>query len=179
MNLADAPRFDRIVGRNLLTRAVDRSAVLASLAGCLRPGGRIVLAETVPKRTQRLYHLIDPTALDRDLFSQLVEAEEAIYTDPHDPLVNWDVADLEGSGTASGLRVQVQLAVNCGELQVTPQVIGRWFGSGEGGKPSYAARLAAHGLTAEQVARIRECFTRLRSVPWESTVAFVEAEQKN
>ncbi|MGQ9786933.1 MAG: AAA family ATPase, partial [Anaerolineae bacterium] len=49
--------FDVIIGRNALTQLVDKAAVAAMLATLLAPGGRIVLAETVPRYGQRLYRL--------------------------------------------------------------------------------------------------------------------------
>ena len=53
-------RFDAIVGRNALGRAARQgAATLRLLAGWLQPGGRLSLAETVVRHTQRLYDLVD------------------------------------------------------------------------------------------------------------------------
>jgi len=60
---AQAPdvRFDRMIGRNALMREPDKAATAKLLAELLRADGVIVLAETVPRHTQRL-SLAQPTA---------------------------------------------------------------------------------------------------------------------
>ncbi|HOG51944.1 MAG TPA: AAA family ATPase, partial [Lentisphaeria bacterium] len=47
-------RFDFIVGRNLLSRAANRSAILKLVAGLLQPGGALAVAENIPRFSQRL-----------------------------------------------------------------------------------------------------------------------------
>lgn len=47
-------KFDLIVGRNVLTRAPDRAALLAGLRALLAPGGTLSLAENLPRHGQRL-----------------------------------------------------------------------------------------------------------------------------
>lgn len=87
-------RFDRIIGRNALVHEPDKVATVQCLAKLLRQSGVLVLAETIPRHTQRLYRLLDPKKLDGDLYERLVAAEEAIYASSSDPMVNWDADDL-------------------------------------------------------------------------------------
>ena len=47
-------RFEAAVGRNVLTRCADKTAALTCIRLCLRPGGRLSLAEVVPRQAQRL-----------------------------------------------------------------------------------------------------------------------------
>jgi putative ATPase len=54
----------------------------------------VVLVETIPRHTQRLYQLLDLNVLDEALSQKIVAAEEAIYAQADDPMVNWDVQDL-------------------------------------------------------------------------------------
>jgi putative ATPase len=68
----------------------DKTAVIAFLPGLLCADGRVVLAESLPRHTQRLYRLVDLQTLPAALAQKLIEAEEAIYADPDDPMVNWD-----------------------------------------------------------------------------------------
>ncbi|PSN20366.1 AAA family ATPase, partial [filamentous cyanobacterium CCP5] len=51
---------DRILGRNALGSEPDKLAILQVLAELLGPGGVIVLAETVPRYSQRISGLISP-----------------------------------------------------------------------------------------------------------------------
>jgi len=87
-------RFDLIVGRNSLTRCADKAGAARLLAGLLLHGGAISLAETIPLRAQRLYALVDTTPLGTELSQALRVAEEAIYANASDPMINWDVEDL-------------------------------------------------------------------------------------
>ena len=143
-------RFDAIVGRNALLRSPDKTAALAQLKARLAADGWLSLAERIPRHTQRIHALVDCTALGDDLAARYRAAEEAIYADTTDDLVNWDeetlqVALAELWGEGGGVKV-VDSAM---ELQVTPALLGRWFGSADGGRPSYAQRLAESLSPAE------------------------------
>ena len=77
----EAIRFDAIIGRNALLGSVDKEVALAHLAEHLAAGGWLVLAETVPRHTQRIYDLGDRSLLPPELAERLVAAEESIYAD--------------------------------------------------------------------------------------------------
>jgi putative ATPase len=79
-------RFDCIIGRNALIHEPEKGAAAKLLAQLLQQSGVLVLAETVPRYTQRLYRLLEKSKLDVDLYQRLVAAEEAIYTDKLDPM---------------------------------------------------------------------------------------------
>jgi len=140
-------RFDRILGRNPFTalrpqRSSETSEVFRTLVARLLPDGRLVVTQVIPRHTQRLYELVSwgrATAL-RD---KVAAAEEAIYADAADPLVNWDADDLRAALAAAGL-VDVRLAVEeqTEERRITVGHLERWFpalspslreGLGEGG----------------------------------------------
>ncbi len=171
-------RFDTILGRNALTQHRDRAAVLRVLAGRLAPGGVIVLAETLPRHTQRLYELVDRARLAPGLAAAWAAAEEAIYGEEADVLTGWDAADLARACAAAGLQAELREEVQHTELRVTPALLDRWFAPvGEGGRPSYAQRLATR-LAPEQVAAIAALLRGQLThqiVPWRVRVAFVSA----
>ncbi|HMR66985.1 MAG TPA: AAA family ATPase, partial [Anaerolineae bacterium] len=98
------PTFEVMVGRNVLTQLSDKQAALEQAGRLLKPDGRLVLAEVIPKHTQRLRHLIDLSRLPAEIVAQMITAEEAIYTTADDPMVNWDEADLRHIATQAGLR---------------------------------------------------------------------------
>jgi putative ATPase len=177
---AQAPdvRFDRMIGRNALMREPDKVAAARLLAELLQQSGVLVLAETVPRYTQRLYRLLDPQQLDIDLYQRLVVAEEAIYTNTSEPMVNWDADDLRMAFLAAGLVVEVTTERALTQMHITPTLLERWFAA-TGERPTYAASLARF-LCETEVRAIQDLFTRYlrdQTVIWESTIAFVRAHR--
>jgi len=182
--LADAGygdlRFDRIVGRNALGRHRDKHAAAALLSGLLAGGGAIALAEAVPARAQRLYRLVDLSPLSDALAERVRAAEEALYTAPDDPMVNWDAETLRGAFREAGLaRVSVEAAEQETEYLITEAMLERWFGPGDCGRPSYAEHLQKE-LDEHELGAVRALFTRQlagQTRPWRSTVAYVLASR--
>ena len=177
---SDSLIFDAIVGRNALTRYPDKAAAAAMFASLLSATGVISLAETVPSRTQRLYKLVDLASLGKDLAGRVTEAEEAIYSRPDDPMVNWNEGDLQVAFSAAGLHAVVEIEHESSEVQVTADVLARWFTASAAtgqGRPSYADHLRSR-LTEEELAQVGNLF-RLellnRPVAWQATTAFLVA----
>jgi len=174
-----ALRFDRIIGRNVFTEEPDKPALARLLAEILRPDGRIVLAEAVPRRAQRLYALVEPAALPGDLAERWKEAEEAIYADAGDVMVNWDAPDLERAFAEAGLEVQVEVVEESNERVLGPRQLAQWFTPAAAGRPSYVQRLLANGrLTEAEIEVLRQQLSRLIRQPlvWRTSVAYVVAQ---
>ena len=182
-------RFDAIVGRNALMAGArsaksgegERLRIVADvLAGLLGSGGRIILAEIVPRHAQRLYALADLSGLSASLAERVRAAEEAIYHDaPDDPLVNWDEEQLRVTFEAAGFRdVNVSGEEGTGEIQVTPALLARWFAEAPAeGRPSYGQRLLAL-LAPDEVTQVRAVYGRQlvgRAMPWRSVTAHLSA----
>jgi len=170
-------RFDAIVGHNALFDEADKDTACRLLADLLAPGGVISLAERVPRHTQRLYALLDSRELAADVVDRWRQAEEAIYADTADPLVNWDEHDLRAAFNAAGLTVAVQSETEETETPITAAMIERWFTPVSSGRPAYVDRLAAL-LTNTELTQIRKLFERQltgQSVPWQSHTVFVSA----
>ena len=170
-------RFDAIVGYNALLDEADKPAACRLLAALLAPGGAISIAERVPRHTQRLYALIDNRELDADLVTRWQQAEESIYADPSDPLVNWDENDLQAALTAAGLIVTAQGETEHAPTPITAAMISRWFTPMVTGKPAYIDRLAVT-LAKSEIERIRQLFERQltgQPVLWQTYTVFVVA----
>jgi putative ATPase len=170
-------RFDAIAGRNALGPQPNKVEALWLLAGWLRPGGCLSLAETVVKRAQRLHKLVDLSSLVDDLRQRVIEGEEQIYAAPDDPLVNWDAADLQRALAAAGFEeVVVQEEMQEAEMLVSPATLDRWFAvAAERDRPSYAQHLLRR-LTAGELAQVRALFQRQlagQAVAWQTRIAFV------
>jgi putative ATPase len=173
-----AVRFDAAVGRNVLTRCADKTMALACAHALLREGGRLALAEVIPRQAQRLSALVDLSELGEDLGARLREAEDAIYHQADDPMVNWDLPDLEAALTAAGYRLQGKLAriAQTDDRYITAVQLDRWFATtAGGGRPSYAERLLDR-LTPDELRRVDACFRRQlldQTVSWQTALVYV------
>ncbi|MFN8489734.1 MAG: AAA family ATPase [Caldilineaceae bacterium] len=149
--------FDALIGYNALLDSADKAAAIKILRTLLAENGALSLAERISRHTQRLYQLIDWNGLDKNLVGRIIQAEEAIYSDASDPLVNWDVDDLVKLFEGASLKVVTQTEEETTELQVTSGVIERWFAPSQTGRPSYGERLAAQ-LSAGEIKQVRTRF---------------------
>jgi len=170
-------RFDAIIGRSALAAVPDKAAVARVLAGLLAAGGTLSLAEPLPRETQRLYALVDLARLDAALAAKVTAAEEAIYADPADPLVNWTAADLTALLVAAGLTdVRVEPVETTADARIGPALLDRWFTPmPTGERPSYVQRLAA-ALDADEIAAVERLYRGSltgATVAWRSVTAYV------
>ncbi len=171
-------KFDRILGRNLFAQPVihDPQSAIRNLAGFLAENGRLCLIQPIPRQAQRLYRLVEWGGR-ADLRQKVAAAEEAIYADVTDPLVNWDERELETAVAQAGLRGQLLLERQTEQRRITAAQLARWFGAGSD-RPSYAERLAAAGLSAVEVQQVAELYRQQlteKSVDWQTTVLYLLA----
>ncbi|GAB4527784.1 MAG: AAA family ATPase [Anaerolineae bacterium] len=172
-------RFDVIVGRNAFTRQADKVAAAQSVARLLADGGRLSIAEVVPRHAQRLCQLVDLSSLGQDLRQRLIAAEETIYTDPADPMVNWDVSDLEAAMKAAGLSdIQVQVEIVTTQRHIGAEHLARWFSTRpDRERPAFAQHLRKT-LSADEVAQVQALFENQllnRAVTWAGQVVYLVA----
>lgn len=172
-------RFDAIVGRNVLTRRPDKAADLQLVAGLLRDGGTLSLAEAVPRRAQRVTALVEMDSLATDLTGRVCAAEEAIYTAPADPMVNWEVDDLVAACEAAGLEVVLaESERETTERRITGAELDRWFAQeGRGDRVSYAGHLL-RAITPDELLRVQALYADQlcdQVVPWQSTTLYLAA----
>ncbi len=186
-------RFDRIIARNLFTHyalRTTRAELIALLVEMLagnglspqRRGSRICLIQTIPHHTQRLYKLVK-WGDNIDLHGKVAAAEESIYNDSSNPLVNWDEADLEAVFQSAGLDVQIQLEKQVEQRRITKSQLAGWFSDGEanGGRLTYQQHLQANNLTPDECERVALLYRRGlqdRMVGWETAVATMIAFHK-
>ncbi len=169
-------RFDCIIGRNAFMKEPDKATALQSLREWLRPRGAIVLAEAAPRRSQRLYQLLDPTWLSAKLYKKLVWTEDAIYSQKSNSILNWDIDDWQQLFTAIELTANIEIDYSLTDLLVTPALLDRWFSPSTDTQLTYASYLNQSLSEAEQT-QIRKAFERLcnQTVKWNSAIAFIHA----
>ncbi len=173
-----SPRFDALVGYNALMDVPDKAAAVQTLASLIPPRGIISLAERIPRHTQRLYKLVDLAGLAGELVQRLIAAEEAIYAQRADPLVNWDESSFAELFAAAGLTATIHVEADNSELQVTPAVIERWFAPAKGERPSYGDHLAQQ-LSSPEIAQIRTLFERQlqgQTILWHSQLLYLQSQ---
>ena len=172
------PQFDAVVGYNALFDQPDKPALFSLLASLLAPQGYLSLAERIPRHTQRIYQLVDLTELGADVTARLMQAEEAIYTDPTDTMVNWDVADLVAWTEQAGLTVAQQTEADASQMQISAAVLQRWFAPAMGARLSYGQRLATT-LQPSEIALVQKLFERQllnQTVAWTGCIVYVVAK---
>ena len=172
-------RFDAIVGRNALGGLPDKRPLAQTLRQLLAKGGRISLAETVSRRAQRLHQLVDLSRLESDLQERVVQSEEAIYADPDNPRINWDVDSLEEMFAAAAFdALHLQVDTSESNRRITPQQLGHWFNPGGEKHHTYASYLRQQ-LDEEEVRQLRRLFENQltnQTVSWSSTQVFLVAD---
>lgn len=171
--IPDEIKFDRIIGRNALGKEVDKLRIILDLVKLLNQDGIIILGETIPRRSQRLYNLLDKTWLSEELYQKLVAAEEAIYKIPDDAMVNWDIEDLEKIFIQAGLQVEINQQKNSTQLYITENLLNRWFTTSSKTRLSYVNHLEKE-LTKQEIETVKSLFYgRLshRIVKWETAIA--------
>ena len=171
--------LDVVIGRNALIHEPDKRAIGQQLAELLRPGAHLVLAETAPRHTQRLYRLINTRPLGSALSERLITAEEAIYQDASDPMTNWDADDLEQAFVAARLEVALQVETETTEVRVTESMLDRWFTPRLDGRPSYSQRVGEQ-MTVEELSQIESSFRGQLTnqvISWESKIIHLVAKK--
>jgi putative ATPase len=177
-----APLFDVVIGRNSLAKAVDKQVVAQTIAQLLRSGGRLVLAEVIPRHTQRLHQLVDLSGLPDELAKRVVAAEETIYTNGADPMVNWAEKEVETIFADTGLfKIETQLESLTAQVQIDQEQLARWFSeAGPGQRPTFAQHLhkttSEGSLTPAEVAQVRRVFEQQllnQTVSWQSKILYL------
>ncbi len=170
-------RFDKIIGRGILTRINDKSALVKRIAALLAHKGSIVLAETVPSSGQRLSTLVDFSAVEKTAYAVFCESEKDLFSDPEDPMVNWNAASLgDGLRTLQGLTVEVIIKQIIETRRIRPADIDFWFRTaGSADRRSLGDRCAQRSGAAA-VDTIRNAFHEKldnREVPWNTEIMYI------
>lgn len=195
-NLADLPQlvtaaidgqiasiqFDVIIGRNVLTQLPDKANAAQIIASLLKSKGRLALSEIIPKYTQRLHQLVDLSSLPERLVERIIAAEESIYANPHDPMVNWDANDLQQLFSQAGLeKMEIFTETTTAAWRINAQQIERWFSlDSPNTRPTLAQHLADSGLSQAELADLKGIFQQQlleQVVAWQSCIAYLIAHK--
>lgn len=153
-------RFDRIVVRDRFTHGLaDLPLFLDGIRDFLNESGRLIVAQRVPKNGQRLVDLVP--ALPESLCHKVRAAEEQIYANPDNSMVNWSAADWEPILKASDLRIvyTVQTPI-FSQRTIQRAQLNKWFKPSVADAPlTYVDFLAQEGLSLEDIAEVKNAYT--------------------
>lgn len=167
-------RFERIVGRNAFSQVVNRDRFIEIVQGFLAPGGAVLLAETIPRHSQRISALVKGDSLSKALVKRWHQADEAIAHSTTDPRFNWQAQTLETLFCKAGFTVQLSEDVLHSSIYISAALLQRWFVTGTT-PPSYRDQLAQH-LSEQDIAAVQqECQRQLQgqTVQWRSPLVYL------
>jgi putative ATPase len=170
-------RFDRIIGRNVLTREAEKSALISRIAGLLASNGCLTLAETIPSEGQRVSTLLSSRGIDADALQTLADAEERLFQDPDDPMVNWTSASLERElAKLPEVTVSVTREEDGILRRISPADVDFWLRTTDGkGRLSLGDRIARTS-GEEALAELRAIMHRkldFQEVEWKTVTAMI------
>lgn len=166
--VAPGVTFDCILGRNVFSAIAPTPERVAAISAQLAPGGRLALAETVPRDTQRIAALLSPERLAPEIRDRWALAEDALYTDAADPRFAWSPEALVAGIQALGLSVTWSQDWVESDLLITKALCDRWFDPHN--PDSYRSRLAVM-LSPAELHEIEQQVRRTlqnQTVPWRS-----------
>ncbi len=167
--------FDRLIGRNVFSQVINRNNFAPRLRSLLAVGGVALLAETIPRESQRISALVKGAALSPGLLERWQRAEVELLENPSDRRFNWHLQTLVDLLEQANFKVTFRQERVTTSLYIPPALGQRWFSPGQP-QPSYGDYLAQY-LTPQEVAEIQaQTLGQLggQTVPWESTVAYLQ-----
>jgi putative ATPase len=170
--------FDAIIGRTILASEPDKPALIHRAGTLLSKSGCIVLAETVYSLGQRLSELVSPGPEGSDDVTALARAEEALFSDAFDPLVNWTPPSLEKQCADAGrYKLTFQMVTSMIRRHISPGLVDHWFRPVKKGERMSLGARCAVTMDKKQVERVRRLVhARLdnNDFPWKTVTAFLK-----
>ena len=165
-------RFDFIIGRNFLANASDKKAAVRNIVKLMNEKeASIVLAENIARHTQRLAALLQDHG--QEWLPRIRQAEDDIYANPDDPLVNWDEKTLASYFEDAARSVKnVELQSFAREVIISSAQLQHWFDNTPG---SFRSRLLKLCSADDVDAFFNAVRTELlnHKVQWFTQVAFL------
>ncbi len=163
-------QFEALLGRNLLQKRSDKTALLRrARQHCC---GRIVLAETVARAGTRLSQLFGDklNAEQRDL---LCDAEESVFGDRNNPMVNWDSADMQRYFAEAGIgNIGYEQFSHSTQRVIPPAELQRWIIDSDS-RLGAVLRQHAEERQLREVAAAMLAAQPPGGVPWQTTVLVI------
>jgi putative ATPase len=173
----ESVRFDKIVGCNVLLNIGQKVQFVNNCLRLLNASGKMVLAETVASEGQRISDLIDLARVDKPLYAMLCDAENELFNDGADPLVNWtSTAFVQTLQETIPLRLHSSLHIDSSRRRIAPKEIDYWFRTDTGtGRKSLGSRIAERDTTgqAEKIKQMLHAQLDNKDVEWKVVTLFM------
>ena len=165
-------RFDFIIGRNFLANATDKKAAVQNIIKMMNEkSAAVVLAENIARHTQRLVALLQDHG--QEWLPRIRKAEDDIYGNPDDPLVNWDEKTLAGYFEDAGRSVKnVELQFFAREVIISSAQLQHWFDNAPGSFRSRLLKLCSGDDVDNFFNAVRTELLN-HKVQWSTQVAFL------
>jgi len=167
--------FNAIIGRNIFSRCDDKASFIKRMHAMLVKTGVIVLAETVHSASQRLSGTI--RCSDPALLKKLKKAEQSLFSDPQNSMVNWTVESLKMELEKHGVSpVRISETAFDTIRRISAPDVEFWLReTGEGEKKSLGDHIRE--ITAEEefeeIRKTLHAQLDNTDIVWKSVVAFV------
>lgn len=170
----DNVAFNAIVGRNILARCSDKVSLVERLSNCMSANGSLVFAETVHSASQRISEYIKFGKSGNE--EEFRSAEESLFSDSEDPMVNWIIESLGNDLLASGsLDVRVSEVTFTPTRRISPADIEFWLRKSEAGERLSLGDRIREVFSEEEYEEIRKILhVQLDNtdVVWKTVVGF-------
>ncbi len=167
-------KFERIIAYNRLSRLLENPAQISQWHNYLAADGIVVLAQTIPQKSQRIYDLVD-WAGHETLREQVMQTEEALWTNADNRLTNWDEGVLQSVLEKAGWHVVLETETFEEQRRLGRTVVQRWFAADN----PYHALLVQNGVDVGQLRPLYERQLVDQLVAWRVQVAFVRLSEIN
>jgi putative ATPase len=176
--------FDAIIGRAVFAGEPDKPGLIERAGSLLGKKGCIILAETVHSQGQRISELLTFGQGDAGLAASFARAEDALFSDPSDPLVNWTPQSIEKQCGASRRQFHLtfQTVPSTVIRRIEPELVDHWFRPAKKGERLPLGARCAAVMDHGEVERIRQVIHSQidkKDLPWKTVSVFLKITRKS
>jgi putative ATPase len=170
--------FDAIIGRAIIASEPGKYALIDRAGSLLENDGCIILAETVHSLGQRISEILSFAPGNAGLATAFARAEDALFSDASDPLVNWtpqSIGKLCEATRRRRYRLTFQTIPSMARKRIDPGLVEHWFRPAKKGeRVSLGARCHAmmDKKEVESVRRLIHLQLDNKDVSWKTVTAF-------
>lgn len=173
-------KFNKILGRSVLSNVTDKRELFERIGNLITKDGLIVIAETVYSEGQRISDLIDKNRIDGSLLKKLYDAENELFSDSNDKMVNWGTDSIR-----SELELIDSLKININQTCEKPlrrfksSDVEFWFRKTEKGERMSLGERLTDKCNPEEIAEIKKMLLLQfsnKEYPWKTVTLFISAK---
>jgi putative ATPase len=172
--------FDVIVGRNVLAHVKDKVLFINCVGECLKDTGRLVLAETVHSASSTISDFIKGNR--SEFLEKFKIAEEALFSDAQNKMVNWSVDSLKKDLNKSDLlEIDVSEEIFTSVRRLSAADIEFWLRESGKGERNSLGNFLREVFSPEDFEEIRKTLHDQldnTEVTWKGVVAFFSIKKK-